>query len=235
MTEEFHPGFRNSVAAYTVSLLNPKVIRDLDLPRHGLRVVERKLANFLPLDETQYLKIGAGKTEQEVLAADAEWARAYRACDMTLMDKVMHDNIMYIHAHARVDTKPLLMKQFSTCANEETIINPLRVLVQAYENDGGDPARTVGNLQGQATELARQFQPVLINAGLQQPHTSVRIDFDISDIGNIKLRPRHGISFQPLADCQSSGVANALRADPRCATEAGHRPAGLLICPRLTK
>jgi phytoene dehydrogenase-like protein len=66
VTEEFHPGFRNSVAAYTVSLLNPKVIRDLDLPRHGLRVVERKLANFLPLDETQYLKVGAGRTEQEV-------------------------------------------------------------------------------------------------------------------------------------------------------------------------
>jgi phytoene dehydrogenase-like protein len=66
VTEEFHPGFRNSVAAYTVSLLNPKVIRDLDLPRHGLRVVERKLANFLPLDATRYLKIGAGKTEQEV-------------------------------------------------------------------------------------------------------------------------------------------------------------------------
>ena len=63
VTEEFHPGFRNSVAAYTVSLLNPKVIRDLDLPRHGLRVVERELANFLPLDETHYLKIGAGKTD----------------------------------------------------------------------------------------------------------------------------------------------------------------------------
>jgi phytoene dehydrogenase-like protein len=66
VTEEFHPGFRNSVAAYTVSLLNPKVIRDLELPRHGLRVVERGLANFLPLDATQYLKIGAGKTEREV-------------------------------------------------------------------------------------------------------------------------------------------------------------------------
>src|SRR6202162_4217952 len=66
VTEEFHPGFRNSVAAYTVSLLTPRVIRDLDLPRHGLRIVERKLANFLPLDETQYLKIGAGKSEQEV-------------------------------------------------------------------------------------------------------------------------------------------------------------------------
>src|ERR1700687_3108138 len=66
VTEECHPGFRNSVAAYTVSLLNPKVIRDLDLPRHGLRVVERRLSNFLPLDDTRYLKIGGGRTEQEV-------------------------------------------------------------------------------------------------------------------------------------------------------------------------
>ena len=36
VTEEFHPGFRNSVASYTVSLLNPKVIRDLRLHEHGL-------------------------------------------------------------------------------------------------------------------------------------------------------------------------------------------------------
>src|ERR1700691_5403045 len=80
VTEEFHPGFRNSVAAYTVSLLNPKVIRDLDLPRHGLRVVERKVSNFLPLNETEYLKSGAGKTEQEVgkfSTRDAERLSAY--------------------------------------------------------------------------------------------------------------------------------------------------------------
>src|SRR3546814_2978819 len=31
VTEEFHPGFRNSVASYTASLLNPKIIRALDL------------------------------------------------------------------------------------------------------------------------------------------------------------------------------------------------------------
>jgi phytoene dehydrogenase-like protein len=80
VTEEFHPGFRNSVAAYTVSLLNPKVIRDLDLPRHGLRIVERKLANFLPLDDAQYLKIGAGITAAEVAkfsSRDAERLGAY--------------------------------------------------------------------------------------------------------------------------------------------------------------
>src|ERR1700726_5221505 len=82
VTEEFPPGFRNSVAAYTVSLLNPKIIRDLDLARHGLRIVERTLANFLPLDETRYLKIGAGKTEQEVAkfsTRDAARLAAYSA------------------------------------------------------------------------------------------------------------------------------------------------------------
>lgn len=66
VTEEFHPGFRNSVAAYTVSLLNPRVIADMNLAAHGLRVVERPLSNFLPLDDGHYLKVGAGKTAQEV-------------------------------------------------------------------------------------------------------------------------------------------------------------------------
>ena len=66
VTEEFHPGFRNSVAAYTVSLLNPKVIRDLDLHAHGLRIVERPLSNFLPLPDGRYLKSGPGRTETEV-------------------------------------------------------------------------------------------------------------------------------------------------------------------------
>jgi phytoene dehydrogenase-like protein len=66
VTEEFHPGFRNSVAAYTVSLLNPKVIRDLDLAAHGLRIVERRCANFLPTEDGRYLLTGEGRTEAEV-------------------------------------------------------------------------------------------------------------------------------------------------------------------------
>ncbi len=80
VTEEFYPGFRNSVAAYTVSLLNPKVIRDLELAHYGLRVVERKLANFLPTEDGRYLKIGAGVTRAEVAkfsATDAERLDAY--------------------------------------------------------------------------------------------------------------------------------------------------------------
>lgn len=66
VTEEFHPGFRNSVASYTVSLLNPKVIADLDLARHGLRVVERKVSNFLPLPDGQYFMSAPGITQSEV-------------------------------------------------------------------------------------------------------------------------------------------------------------------------
>jgi phytoene dehydrogenase-like protein len=58
VTEEFHPGFRNSTASYTVSLLAPEVIADLRLAEHGLRIVKRPLANFLPLPSNQYLKIG---------------------------------------------------------------------------------------------------------------------------------------------------------------------------------
>lgn len=73
VTEEFHPGFRNSTASYTVSLLNPKVIRDLNLAKHGLRVVERPFGNFLPLNEREYIKVGGG-----LAATQAEVARFSR-------------------------------------------------------------------------------------------------------------------------------------------------------------
>src|ERR1700757_2037932 len=72
VTEEFSPGFSNSVAAYTVSLLNPKVIHDLKLGDHGLRLVERPIANFLPLDDGRYLKVGGVQTKREV-AKFSEW------------------------------------------------------------------------------------------------------------------------------------------------------------------
>src|SRR5690348_4878071 len=70
VTEEFHPGFRNSLAAYTVSLLHPKVIRDLRLAEHGLRVVERPYANFLPLPDGRAFRLGGEQTQAEV----AKWS-----------------------------------------------------------------------------------------------------------------------------------------------------------------
>lgn len=66
VTQEFHPGFRNSVASYTVSLLNPQIIIDLKLHEHGLRIVERKAQNFLPTPDGSYLLTGEGRTQASV-------------------------------------------------------------------------------------------------------------------------------------------------------------------------
>src|SRR5215472_14826614 len=80
VTEEFHPGFRNSVASYTVSLLNPKVVADMDLAGHGLTVVERRAANFLPLPDGRHLLTGEGRTAAQVAKfsnRDAERLGAY--------------------------------------------------------------------------------------------------------------------------------------------------------------
>src|SRR5690606_11559755 len=68
VTEEFHPGFRNSTASYTVSLLDPKVIGELRLARHGLRVVERPFANFLPLPDGRAFRLGEGHTAASLQA-----------------------------------------------------------------------------------------------------------------------------------------------------------------------
>ena len=57
VTEEFHPGFRNSTASYTVSLLHPKVIEDLKLHDHGLKILERPVSNLLPLPGGRYLAL----------------------------------------------------------------------------------------------------------------------------------------------------------------------------------
>ena len=69
VTEEFAPGFRNSTASYTVSLLQPKVIDDMGLVGRGYRVIERPVSNFLPL-EGDHLVLGGG-----LEATQAEFAR----------------------------------------------------------------------------------------------------------------------------------------------------------------
>lgn len=81
VTEEFAPGFRNSTASYTVSLLRPKVIADMKLHERGFRIIERTISNFFPL-ENDYLKLGGGtaRTQAEFArfsAKDAETFPAY--------------------------------------------------------------------------------------------------------------------------------------------------------------
>lgn len=83
VTEEFAPGFRNSTASYTVSLLRPKVIADMRLHDHGFRIIERTISNFFPL-QNDYLKLGGGTARTQAEFArfspkDAETFPAYEA------------------------------------------------------------------------------------------------------------------------------------------------------------
>src|SRR5690348_11800081 len=79
VTEEFCPGFRNSVAAYTVSLLNPQVIADLRLADHGLKIVERRAQNFLPSPDGSHLLTGEGRTLPSVAKLSVRDAEAITA------------------------------------------------------------------------------------------------------------------------------------------------------------
>ncbi len=54
VTEEIFPGFKFSVFSYVVSLLRPEIIRDLDLPRHGLEILPLD-GTFTPMPSGNYL------------------------------------------------------------------------------------------------------------------------------------------------------------------------------------
>ena len=79
VTHEFHPGFRNSAAAYTVSLLQPKVIADLRLHEHGLKIVERRAQNFLPTIDGPFLLAAEGQTERSIARFSKADAQRYHA------------------------------------------------------------------------------------------------------------------------------------------------------------
>lgn len=98
VTEEFAPGFRNSAAAYTVSLLNPKIMRELRLAEHGLRIVERPFANFVPLPDGRSFRLGPtlADTQKEAArfsARDAQrlpdYYRSIEAVAQTLRELVL--------------------------------------------------------------------------------------------------------------------------------------------------
>lgn len=78
VTEEIYPGFRYSVCSYVVSLLRPEIIRDLDLPRHGLRILPLE-STFTPLPNDDYLVRWADhdQTRRELYRHSPRDAEAY--------------------------------------------------------------------------------------------------------------------------------------------------------------
>jgi len=78
VTEEVFPGFRFSVASYVVSLLRPEIIRDLDLPSHGLEILPLD-GTFTPMESGDYLwRVNDhAKTRREIARHSRLDAEAY--------------------------------------------------------------------------------------------------------------------------------------------------------------
>ncbi len=79
VTEEFAPGFRNSICSYWVSLLHPKVIADLELARFGLKIVPVPGGRLYPSsDGNMYLSSDLYRKYRELDRRAAGDSRGYQ-------------------------------------------------------------------------------------------------------------------------------------------------------------
>ena len=88
VTEEFHPGFRNSVYSYVVSLLDSDVIADLDLGRHGLEIIDRPAGSFAPQPDGRHLLVSRDRAtaQREIAKFSARDAERYPEFDDLVVD-----------------------------------------------------------------------------------------------------------------------------------------------------
>ncbi|MCA9071654.1 MAG: NAD(P)/FAD-dependent oxidoreductase, partial [Planctomycetaceae bacterium] len=79
VTEELWPGYKVSTAAYVVSLLLPEITQDLELERHGYRVLPRNPSSFTPLEDGRHLLLGrdAETNRQQIAKFSEKDAEAY--------------------------------------------------------------------------------------------------------------------------------------------------------------
>jgi phytoene dehydrogenase-like protein len=77
LTEEIVPGFRFSVFSYVVSLLRPEIIRELQLPKHGLEILPLD-GTITPLEDDSLWRVNDhGKTVRELRRWSLNDAEAY--------------------------------------------------------------------------------------------------------------------------------------------------------------
>jgi len=87
VTEEVFPGFRFSVCSYVVSLLRPEIIRELDLPRHGLEILPLD-GTFTPMPNGDHLwrMSDHAKTRREIYRHSPTDAEAYDEYAKTMVE-----------------------------------------------------------------------------------------------------------------------------------------------------
>jgi phytoene dehydrogenase-like protein len=86
VTEELYPGFRFSVASYVVSLLRPEIIRELELPKHGLEILPLD-GTFTPLDDGYLWRTNDhAKTMREIRRWSRTDAEAYEEYGLLMVE-----------------------------------------------------------------------------------------------------------------------------------------------------
>src|ERR1044072_8242133 len=86
VTEEVFPGFKFSVCFYVVSLLRPEIIRELDLPRHGLEILPLD-GTLTPMDGDALWRVDAhGKAIRELRRWSKNDAEAYEEYGLLMAD-----------------------------------------------------------------------------------------------------------------------------------------------------
>jgi phytoene dehydrogenase-like protein len=86
VTEEIFPGFRFSVASYVVSLLRPEIVRELDLPRHGLEILPLD-GTFTPLEDGYlWRRNDHAATMRELRRWSARDAEAYESYGQLMVE-----------------------------------------------------------------------------------------------------------------------------------------------------
>jgi len=96
VTEEIFPGFKFSVFSYVVSLLRPEIIRELELPRHGLQILPLE-STVTPLDDGDYL---AGWADPDETRRELARHSPRDAETAVLFGRLMH--------HMAMAVKPIL-------------------------------------------------------------------------------------------------------------------------------
>ena len=86
-TEAFHPGYRNSVYAYLLSLLHPRIIRELELEWHGLTILDRPAGSFCPQPDGRTLLVSRDpvRARTEIARFSAKDAARYDAFDAEIV------------------------------------------------------------------------------------------------------------------------------------------------------
>ncbi|HMP56357.1 MAG TPA: NAD(P)/FAD-dependent oxidoreductase [Novosphingobium sp.] len=238
VTEEFAPGFRNSTASYTVSLLQPQVIADMRLADHGYRVVERRLANFLPF-ESEYLKIGGARGAPQaefprLNPRDATSLPAYEAM-LERLAGVLRDLALKIPPRAGGGLGALVeaLRQGWPVARMDTASQ--RDLLDAFTRSARDFLD--GWFEDERSKSAFAFDAVVGNwAGVSTPGSAyVLLHHVFGEVNGRKGAWGHAIGgmgaiTQAMARaCESAGVEISLEAPVARVLADGGRVAGLRL------